>query len=72
MDSTDVENKPYLFEKEFTLPGSLTGLTVRYKLKATNFIGSTYSYDFLTAILAGIPPAPITGPADDATVTSSS
>jgi len=65
MDPADVEEKPYLFEKEFTLPSTLTGLSVRYKLKATNIIGSTYSYDFLTAILAGIPPAPPTGPIDD-------
>lgn len=32
VDSANVANKPYLFEYTFTLPGTLTGKIVRFKL----------------------------------------
>jgi hypothetical protein len=62
MNPIDISNKPYLFEYEFTLPATLTGLSIRYKLQATNVISSTISKDYLTAILAGIPPSLSSGP----------
>lgn len=72
MDSASIANKPFLFEFTFAIPVALTGLSIRYKLEATNEIGSTISNGFLTAILAGIPPKPSSGPLNDDTQTSSS
>lgn len=62
MDSVLIANNPYLFEYTFTLPSALTGKMLRFKLEATNEMGSTMSSDYLSVILAGIPPAPTTGP----------
>lgn len=70
MDAGVIGNNPYLFEHTFTLPNTLTGLQVRYKLEATNERAATLSNDFLTATLAGIAPAPTTGPVDTTTVTN--
>ena len=72
MDSSVIANKPYLFEYQFTLSSTLTGLPIRFKLEASNVISSTLSVGYLTAILAGIPPAPSSGPINQQSITSSS
>ena len=71
MDSANVQNKPYLFEHTFTLSSTLTGLIIRYKLQATNLRGNTMSINYLSAILAGLPPQPITPPLDILSSTNS-
>jgi len=67
-----VANKPYLFEYTFTLAGALTGKLIRFKLQASNEIGSTLSDDYLAAILAGTPTAPTSGPQSISDITSAS
>lgn len=70
MDSASIANNPYLFEYTFTLASNFTGSIVRYKLQATNSIGSTTSSTYLSALLAGIPGTPTSGPVDITTITS--
>lgn len=72
MDPATIGNNPYLFENTFTLPSYLTGDIIRYKLQATNEIGSTLSTAYLSAILAGIPPAPTSGPINIPLLTTAS
>ena len=43
LDTANVANKPYLFEHKFTFTSQETGLTLRFKLEATNERGSTLS-----------------------------
>lgn len=62
MDVANVADKPYLFEHVFTLDSSLTGLDIRYRLGASNEMGESISLQYLTALLAGIPATPTSGP----------
>jgi hypothetical protein len=50
----------------------LEGLIVRFKLEATNVIGSTKSTDYLAIIIAGVPTAPSVAPDMNALTTNSS
>lgn len=54
----EIEYQPYLFEYMFTFNDTLSGKLLRFKLKATNEIGSTISEDYLQILLAGIPAKP--------------
>ena len=72
MEAATIANNPYLFEHTFTLPNTLTGKSIRYKLEATNEIAATLSAEYLSAILAGLPATPTSGPVDIPSVTSSS
>lgn len=72
MNPEVIANNPFLFEYTFTLPNTLTSLNVRFKLQATNERGSTMSVDFLSAVIAGLPDTPLTGPQDIVTVTDAS
>lgn len=58
LDAIDVENNPYKFSHVFNFDSSLTGKTLRFKLKAANEIGSTESDDYLQVLLASVPYAP--------------
>lgn len=43
----------------FTFTAAETGKNIRFKLLATNEIGSTLSKNYLQVLLAGTPPTPI-------------
>ena len=58
LEQANIENKPYLFEYTFTFTGSETGLTLRFKLEATNVEGSTMSSQYLSILLARSPNKP--------------
>lgn len=58
----DYTAEPYVFEHTVALDSSLTGLSVRFMLEAVNSEGSTLSSSYLTALVAGTPVAPPTGP----------
>jgi hypothetical protein len=58
LEPASVQNHPYLFEHTFTFNAALTGTLLRFKLLATNEIGSTMSDNYLQILLAGLPPQP--------------
>lgn len=60
-DSPLIANQPYLFEFQFDLTAQ-SGLIVKFKLEATNAIGSTLSDNYLAAIVAGLPGTPTSRP----------
>jgi hypothetical protein len=55
-----VENLPYKFDHTFTFTATETGKHLKFKLEATNELGTTMSDDYLEVLLAGIPPKPPT------------
>lgn len=60
LDSVNVEDRPQKFQHTFTFASSLTGQLIRFKLKATNELGSTTSDSYLEVLLTGKPTAPST------------
>lgn len=52
-------------------PEGSTGLTYSYQVKVFNVVGSSLS-ETASFVLASIPPAPLTGPVDDTSITSKS
>ena len=59
LEPEDVENKPYKHEHTFTFDDSaLTGKTIRFKLQASNEIGSSLSEAHLSVLLAEEPSKP--------------
>jgi hypothetical protein len=71
-DSPLISNQPYLFEYTFTLGAGFTSRIVRFKLEAYNVAGSSLSIDFLSAIIAGVPSDPTSGPVNIPSITNSS
>jgi len=70
METANVANNPYLFQHTFTGLAALAGITVRFKLQATNERGSTISDFYLSAVIAGLPANPVQGPQDVPALTS--
>lgn len=70
VDSSDIENKPYLrrYTKIFT-DSNDTGKTFRFRLKALNSVGYVLS-PLISLVLANEPDTPTSGPAKDEDLTT--
>jgi hypothetical protein len=68
IDSAAVKDKPALSLHSSTSPSTL-GATYRFKLKAYNVVGSTYS-ESVGYVIADLPTAPATAPLTDPSITS--
>jgi hypothetical protein len=53
-----ISNDPLVFSYTFAFTSDYTGKFIRFKLQASNEMGSAMSFDFLSVLLARIPNAP--------------